>query len=111
VSDFGAGGTIFTCVFDGGFVDFVVVLAAFGDGAGGRGSLYISGGRSARGVGTLSATFDGQSLGVGKLDLDILLLDTRKFAEELVGVLEFLDVELGGEGLQGGTVVVTTIGS
>jgi len=111
VSDLGAGGTLFTCVFDGGFVGFVVMLTAFSDGASGSGSLDISGGRSTRGVGALSATFDGQGLGVAELDLNVLLLDTGKFAVELVGVLEFLDIELGGEGLQESTVVVAAIGS
>jgi len=43
---------------------------------------------------------NGQGLGVGKLYVDILLLDAWKFAVELVAIGQLLDVELGGEGLQ-----------
>jgi len=50
---------------------------------------------------TLSATLDTQGLGIGEFNLDILLLNAREFAVQLVGILDFLDIEARLEGAEG----------
>lgn len=57
-------------------------------------------GRVAGGVGALGVAADGDGLDVGELDLDVLLVDAGQLAVQLIGVLDLLDVELGGEGFQ-----------
>jgi hypothetical protein len=49
-------------------------------------------------TGMLVTTRDGQRVVVGPLDVDVLLLDTRKFSMEFVSLLRFLHIELGSEG-------------
>jgi len=102
------GGSAFsTLVLDGGLVSLVSVGSL--DGTLGWSTLDETSGWSARGVASLGTAFDGQRVGVGEFDLDILLLDTGKLAVEVVSVLVFLDVELGGEGLQGGGNVTVAL--
>jgi len=48
-------------------------------------------------------------LRVDKLDLDVLLVDAWELAVEFVGGFDFLDVELGLEGLQSGAVATTSV--
>jgi hypothetical protein len=92
------GGTLnSTLILDSSLVGLVTVCTL--DGTLGRSALDEAGRWSTRGVAALGAAFDGQGVGVGEFDLDILLLNSGEFAVEFVGILEFLDVELGGEGL------------
>jgi len=106
LGDFG-GSAFCALVFDGGFVSFVAVGSL--DGTLGRSTLDETSGWCTRGVAAFGTAFDGQCVGVGEFDLDILLLDTGKLAVEFVGVLNFLDVELGSEGLEGGGNVTVTL--
>jgi hypothetical protein len=46
-------------------------------------------------------------LGIGELDLNILLLNAWKFSMKFVGVGNLLDIELGAEGLQVRAVMTT----
>lgn len=68
---------------------------------------------SARLVVPLSATLDTQGLSIGEFDLDILLLHTGQFAVQLVGILDFLDIEArleraeGREAAEVGKVIAT----
>lgn len=54
----------------------------------------------ARCVAALAATLDGQGVGVGELDLNILLLNAWEFAMKFVAVLGLLDIKLRSEGLE-----------
>jgi hypothetical protein len=103
------GGSAFcTLVFDGGLVSLVSVSSL--DGTLSRSTFNEASGRRTGCVASLGTALDGQCVGVGELDFDILLLDTRKFAVECVGVLVFLDIELWGESLQrGGSVTLTAV--
>jgi hypothetical protein len=92
------GGTLnSTLILDSSLVALVTVCTL--DGTLGRSALDEAGWWSTRGVAALGVAFDGQGVGVGEFDLHILLLNSGEFAVEFVGILEFLDVELGGEGL------------
>jgi len=77
-----------------------VVVLALSDGTLGRSILDEASWWSAGGVAPLGAAFDGQSVGISELNLDVFLLNAREFAVEFVGILDFLDIELGCEGLQ-----------
>jgi len=107
LGDLGGSALSSTLILDGSLVSLVVVCTF--DSTFGRSVLDEAGGGSAGGVGALGAAFDGQGVGISEFDLDILLLDSREFAVELVGVLDFLDVELGGKGLQGGAGVAVAL--
>jgi len=77
---------------------FLLLLAAFGDGTARLGPiLNEAGGRSARLVGALDLAMDHDGLWLGELNVDILALDARELAVQLVGVLRLADVELGVE--------------
>jgi len=67
---------------------------------------------SATFVGALGAAADVDGLLVNELDLNVLLVNAGQFAVEFVGVFDFLDIELGLEGLQsiGGTTVGARVG-
>jgi len=102
----GGGGLL---VFDVGLVVLVVsVLAGFGDGARRGGTFDKASGRGAGLVRAFGATLDGDGVIVAELDLDILLLDTGKFAVQLIVFLDLLDIELGVEGLHLAAVTTTT---
>jgi len=107
LGDLGGSALSSSLILDASLVSLVVVCTF--DGTFGRSVLDEAGRGSAGGVGALGAAFDGQGVGISEFDLDILLLDPREFAVELVGVLDFLDVELGGEGLQGGAGVAVAL--
>lgn len=62
----------------------VMLFAALGDGAGRLRTFYEFARRGAGCVRPLGMAFDGQSLRVCKLDLDVLLLDAREFAVQLI---------------------------
>lgn len=96
----GRRGGLGRIIFDGGLVAIVVVVLDGGDAAGG--GTLDGGGRGARGVGALNTTLDDEGVGISELNVHILLIDAGKLAVELVGVLDFADIELGLEGLDGG---------
>jgi len=107
VGEFGGSALSSTFVLDASFVSLVAIRIL--DGTLGRSVLDEAGRGCSGGVATFGAAFDGQGVGIGKFDLDILLLDSREFAMQFVSVLAFLDVELGGECLQGGADVAVTL--
>jgi hypothetical protein len=57
----------------------------------------LASGRSASGVGAFDFAADEQSLRFSELDLHIVLADAGELAVELVGVVNFADIELGLE--------------
>lgn len=59
------------------------------------------------GVLALGAALDDESVRVGEFDFDVLLVDAREFAVEMVTVLDFPDVESRREG---GDMLETTAG-
>ena len=96
----GDGGRVF--VLDSGLVGLVRAGGACGIGLGGIGQLLLVG----SGLGfeeggwaatlfshSLSATADGERVGVGEFDVDILLGNAWEFAVQFVGVLVLLHVE------------------
>lgn len=94
-------------VFDGG----LVVVLAGGLGCifrGGDTALFLlaldSGGRSAGFAVAFGAALDAQGLGVGELDLDVLLVDSGELAVKLVAVLDLLHIEARLEGTELGDV-------
>lgn len=101
------GGTLSTLILDGSLMSLVVVRTL--DRTLSWGTLDEASRGSAGGVAALGVALDGQGMSISKLDLDILLLDSGEFAVEFVGVFEFLDIKLGGEGLQGGAGVTVTL--
>jgi len=107
VGEFGGSTLSSTLVLDGSFVGLVAIRIL--DGTLGRSILDETSWGCSGGVAALGAAFDGQGVGIGKLDLDILLLDSWEFAVQFVSVLAFLDVELGSECLQGGANVSVTL--
>lgn len=94
------GGFLSTFFLDGCLVGSLVAVLAFGDGTLGRSAFDEASWRSAGSVAALGAALDGQGVGISELKCNVLLLNAREFAVEFVGVLDFLDIELGGEGLQ-----------
>ena len=54
------------------------------------------------GILALGAAFDDEGVGVGELDVHVLLLDAGEFALEFIGGLVLADVEFGLEGADGG---------
>lgn len=83
-------------ILDGRLLVFVLVLLVFGalvDEALGRGAAFGA---------VLRAAADGEGVAIGPFDVDVLLLDSRQLAVQLVGVLHLLDVKLGREGAQAG---------
>lgn len=96
-------------LFDIGLVVLVLsVLASFGDGARGGGRFYEASWWIAGFVGALNPTFNGDSVVIAELDVDILLLNAREFTVQLIMTLDLLDVEFGVEGLHLATVTTTT---
>jgi len=93
------GGCLSTFLLDGCLVRSLVAILALSDGTLGRSILDKASWWSAGGVAMLGAAFDGQGMGIRELNLDVLLLNTREFAVEFVCILDFLDIELGSEGL------------
>lgn len=88
-------------VGDGGLVAVVIVLTvAIGDGATGCEAFNEAGGRSARGVVSLSATRDDDRLGLGELDVDVVFLDAGELTVELVAGIRLLHVEAWRKGGQ-----------
>jgi len=103
-----SGGTLSsTLILNCSLVSLVTVCIL--DGTMSRSTLDKASWWSTRGVTALGAALDGQGVGVGEFDLDILLLDSGKFAVEFVRILEFLDVELWGKSLQGGATILLTL--
>jgi hypothetical protein len=105
------GGSLSTLVLNSSLVSLVSLLA-FGDGTLGWCILNEAGWWSTGGIAALGVAFDGQSVGVRELDVNILLLNAGKFAVEFIGILDFLDIELGSEGLQvttDGAVTLATV--
>lgn len=98
----GLSGIVLDSSLVGGFV-------ALSDCAGCGGRFDVAGRRSATFVGAFDATADADGLLVDELDLDVLLVNAGEFAVEFIGVFDFLDIELGLEGLQG--VVAATAGA
>ena len=83
-------------ILDGRLLVFVLVLLVFGalvDEALGRGAAFGA---------VLRAAADGEGVAIGPFDVDVLLLDSRQLAVQLVGVLHLPDVKLGREGAQAG---------
>lgn len=57
----------------------------------------------------LGAAFDGESLAVGELDVDVLLFDTRQLRVDFVALWQLLHINLGRKGLEGsGDGVIAT---
>jgi len=54
------------------------------------------------GIFSFDATLDDESVGIGELDVDVLLFEAGELALEFVGVLVLADVEFGMEGADGG---------
>lgn len=102
LGDLGGGclpGLLGLLILDAGLVGVVVVLAALGDGAAHlAGPLDEAGGRGARGVVAFGAARDDDGLGLGELDVDVVLLDSGELAVELVGVIRLLHIKAWGEG-------------
>lgn len=94
-------------IFDSSLVSLVIGLTALSDGTNGSGTLDEASRRGTGGIRTLGTALDGQCLGIGELDLNILLLNTWKFSMKFVGVGNLLDIELGVEGLQVRAVMTT----
>jgi hypothetical protein len=83
-------------ILDGRLLVFVLVLLVFGalvDEALGWGAAFGA---------VLRAAADGEGVAIGPFNVDVLLLDSRQLAVQLVGVLHLLDVKLGREGAQAG---------
>jgi len=93
-------GSFSTFLLDGCLVRSLMAVLAFGDGSLGRRILDEASWWSAGGVAALGAAPDGQGVGISEFDLDVLLFNAREFAVEFVGILDFLDIELRGKGLQ-----------
>jgi len=93
-------------VFDSCFVG--VGLACVSDGTRDGGTFDVAGGAGAALIVAFCAAADVEGLRVDELNLDVLLGDSWKLAVELVSGFNFLDVELGLEGLQRAGVVATT---
>jgi len=98
----GLSGIVLDSSFVGGFL-------ALSDCASCGGRFDVAGRRGAAFVGAFDATADADGLLVDELDLDVLLVNAGKFTVEFIGVLDFLDIELGLEGLQ--RVVAATAGA
>lgn len=82
-------------LLDRGLVVALRGLLARGDGP----ALSLLNARGgARRVGALDAAADDHGLGVGELDVDIILVHSRELAVELVVILRLSDVELWLEG-------------
>jgi len=96
-------------LFDIGLVVLVLsILAAFSDCARRGGTFDEASWGVAGFVGALDSTFDGDSVVIAELDVDILLLNAREFTVQLIVILDLLDVEFGVEGLHLATVTTTT---
>jgi len=93
-------------VLDCGFVT-VGLLTTFGDGARCLSSFDEVAGRCAGCVRSLGAASDGQGLGIGELDLNVLLFNAGKFTVQLVCVGHLLDIESRLEGPQVASVVMS----
>lgn len=93
VADSGRGLRCGILVLDGSLV--VLLLGCV---LGGSRSAALRGGRGAGSVCALDAAVDAESVGVGKLDVDVLLLQAREFSVELEVSLKLADIELGLEG-------------
>jgi hypothetical protein len=105
------GGSLSTLVLNSSLVSLVILLA-FGNGSLGWCTLDEASGWSTGGIAALGVTLDSQGVSISELDLNVLLLNAREFAVEFVGILNFLDIELGSEGLQvstDGTVTLATV--
>jgi len=87
----------------------VVGLAAFGDCVGWLGRFNGPSRRRVGGVGALGSALDCDGLDVGEFDGDVLLIDSGKVAVKLVCMSEFLDVELGLEGLHDAAAVMVFV--
>lgn len=73
----------------------LVLLASLSDGAAHRSVLDEASWGSAGGVGALRSAANDHGLRVGELDVNVLLVDARELAVELVGVVGLADIELG----------------
>lgn len=114
LGDFGGGAllgsdsiTFVRDSLDGSLVGIVTVLSS-GKSASGSWTFDESSWWSARLVRALTVALDGQGVVVGKLDLNILLIDAWEFAVEFVVGADLLDVKLGVEGLYLAAVVAST---
>lgn len=98
----GAGAVILDVILDRGLVRLVVVLLLL------RGLVALleeAGWRRAGRVGALDAAADDDGLRVRELEVDVLLLDARKLAVQLIVVLSLPQIELGSESLNVPSVV------
>jgi len=109
LSDFGCGALHSVLILDGSLASLAVVigLTALSDGASRSGTLDEASRRGTGGIRTLGTALDCQCLGIGELDLNILLLNAWKFSMKFVGVGNLLDIEIGAEGLQVRAVMTT----
>ena len=116
LGDFGVLGRSFRSVgvdgvfvFDGGVMIRWSFGLAIGDRASGLGRFDETCWWSTRSVGALGAATNHQSLRIGELDFDVLLIDTWKLAVQLVCLPKLLDVELGSEILHVAATLVMVV--
>ena len=85
------------------------LLASLGDGMWSGCTFDEAGCWSTALIVTLNSTLDSQSLVVGELELNILLVDAWDLAMKFVMIADLLEVELGDEGLPTGALVMRTV--
>lgn len=102
LGDFGRGLLCSTFILDGSLVSLVVVvgLTALRDGTSRSGTFDEASRGGTGGIRPLGTALDGQCLGIGEFNLNILLLNARKLSMKFVGVGNLLDIKFGAEGLQ-----------